>query len=125
MDHSSSDGDLGEGAVVVVVGASHALVRDLRRLLQHAQEHVEPDDRSRSPGPAAGSDGSASTLTPREIEVLRLVARGRSNHQIAQSLWVSQDTVRFHLRNAYRKLGVHSRRAAVAAALDDPPDERE
>jgi DNA-binding NarL/FixJ family response regulator len=61
-------------------------------------------------------------LTRREAEVLSAAGRGRSNAAIARDLYVSQDTVRFHLRNAYRKLGVHDRvRACVLAAAAEPP----
>jgi DNA-binding CsgD family transcriptional regulator len=56
----------------------------------------------------------AARLTPREREVLRLVAEGLTNAQIARRLWVAQSTVAKHLEQAYFKLGVHSRTAAVA-----------
>ena len=55
-----------------------------------------------------------ATLTKRELEILRLVATGSSNRQIAGKLWLSDQTVKFHLAQAYRKLGVSDRRAAVA-----------
>ena len=53
-------------------------------------------------------------LTPREREILELVAEGRTNAEIAESLWVSRGTVRKHLDNVYAKLGVHTRTAAAA-----------
>lgn len=53
-------------------------------------------------------------LTPREREILDLVAEGRTNAEIAERLWVSPVTVRKHLENVYAKLGVHTRTAAVA-----------
>ena len=53
-------------------------------------------------------------LTPSERRVLSLVATGRSNADIAESLCVAESTVRKHLENSYRKLGVSSRMAAVA-----------
>lgn len=56
-----------------------------------------------------------SGLTTTERRVLELVATGRSNAEIAADLYVSVATVRKHLENAYRKLGVHSRMAAVVA----------
>lgn len=116
MHDRTADDDDAQSTLVLVVSSSDALFRDLRQLLDHVRDGVHID----AP-PAPRDNGRSSPLTPREREVLRLVAKGRSNHQIAQSLWVSQDTVRFHLRNAYRKLGVHNRRAAVAAsALAEP-----
>ncbi len=56
-------------------------------------------------------------LTAREVEVLRLVAAGKSNHEIAVDLFISDHTVRRHLQNAFRKLGVSSRAGATAFVL--------
>ena len=61
-----------------------------------------------------------SSLTTTERRVLQLVATGRSNAEIAADLYVSVATVRKHLENAYRKLGVHSRMAAVVALGGSP-----
>lgn len=55
-------------------------------------------------------------LRPREIEILQLVAEGRSTQEIAESVIVSVGTVRWHLKNIYSKLDVHSRTQAVARA---------
>ena len=51
----------------------------------------------------------AHGLTERECEMIRLICRGRSRGYIAQSLGISENTVRYHVRNAYGKLGVHSK----------------
>jgi DNA-binding CsgD family transcriptional regulator len=53
-------------------------------------------------------------LTSREREVLRLVAQGQTNREVARSLWISPHTVRSHLENVFEKLGVTNRAAAVA-----------
>ena len=55
-----------------------------------------------------------SLLTPREREVVVLVAEGMTNAEIARRLWISPGTVRRHLENVFRKLEVHTRTAAVA-----------
>ena len=55
-------------------------------------------------------------LTPRQAEVLRLLEQGRSTKQIANQLHLTTETVRNHVRNVLRALGVHSRIEAVAAA---------
>ena len=55
-------------------------------------------------------------LTRREHEILTLVAEGYPNHVIGDMLWVAEQTVRFHLANAFRKLGVRNRDAAVQRA---------
>jgi ATP/maltotriose-dependent transcriptional regulator MalT len=59
-----------------------------------------------------------SPLSPRETEVIRLVARGATNKEIAAELFVSEHTVARHLSNIYTKLGVGSRSAATAFAYD-------
>jgi DNA-binding CsgD family transcriptional regulator len=61
--------------------------------------------------PSNGADG----LSPREREILELVAQGLTNAQVARTLWISPGTVRKHLENAYEKLDVHTRTGAVAA----------
>ncbi len=53
-----------------------------------------------------------SPLTSRELEVLQLVAAGATNGEIAQKLWVTEQTVKFHLSNVYRKLEVGNRTEA-------------
>jgi DNA-binding CsgD family transcriptional regulator len=53
-------------------------------------------------------------LTRREREILAWVERGKTNAEVAQILWISPGTVRKHLENAYEKLGVRTRTAAVA-----------
>ena len=63
-------------------------------------------------GPAAVPAGVASRLTRREVEILKLAAEGRSNSEIAAALWVTEQTVKFHLSNIYRKLGVSNRTGA-------------
>ncbi|HWM37212.1 MAG TPA: response regulator transcription factor [Streptomyces sp.] len=57
-------------------------------------------------------------LSSREREVLRLVAKGRPNREIAVGLFISEATVKTHLTHIYAKLGVNDRAAAVAAAYD-------
>jgi DNA-binding NarL/FixJ family response regulator len=58
---------------------------------------------------ADGDCGAQPRLTRRELEILRLVAEGRSNREVAKLLWVTDQTVKFHLANTYRKLGVRNR----------------
>jgi DNA-binding CsgD family transcriptional regulator len=56
-------------------------------------------------------------LTRREREILAWVARGKTNSEIAQTLWIAPGTVRKHLENIYPKLGVRTRTAAVMRLL--------
>ncbi|MBU1101263.1 MAG: response regulator transcription factor [Bacteroidetes bacterium] len=62
---------------------------------------------------------SKNVLTPREKEVLAGLIDGNSYKAIADSLFISVDTVRFHFRNIYKKLHVHSQSEAVAKALKE------
>jgi DNA-binding CsgD family transcriptional regulator len=61
-----------------------------------------------------------SDLTPREWEVLHLVAAGHRNAEIAARLYVSTSTINMHLRHIFTKLGVHTRTAALARAMPPP-----
>jgi len=64
------------------------------------------------------SSAAPGGLTPREVEVLRLVATGQSNQQLAEALVLSEKTVARHLSNIFTKLGVSSRTAAAAYAFE-------
>jgi DNA-binding NarL/FixJ family response regulator len=55
----------------------------------------------------------ASGLTKRELSIVQAVARGLSNQAIAKELWVTEQTVKFHLTNVYRKLGISNRTEAA------------
>jgi DNA-binding NarL/FixJ family response regulator len=63
-----------------------------------------------------------SELTKRELEILKLVQRGRHNREIAQEMGIEEKTVKNHINNIYSKLGIASRVEAMAARLDAPPD---
>jgi DNA-binding NarL/FixJ family response regulator len=72
-------------------------------------------------------DPDLPRLTRRELEVLRLVAAGAPNNRIAAQLWITEQTVKFHLSKVYRKLGVSNRteashRAHINGLLDNPPE---
>jgi DNA-binding NarL/FixJ family response regulator len=71
-----------------------------------------PDHKATAPPPH---------LTPRQVEVLRLLEQGRSTKQIAAELHLSSETVRNHVRRLFKALGVNSRLEAVAAARAASP----
>ena len=77
-------------------------------LRPHLQRAYLDAERRRLPAPQ---------LTPRQWELLRLVAAGRTNSQIARRLGLSEGTVRTHLENIYERLQVSSRTAAVTCAF--------
>jgi DNA-binding NarL/FixJ family response regulator len=67
------------------------------------------------PGERAAKDAG---LTDRELGIIRAVARGLSNEAISKELWVAEQTVKFHLTNIYRKLGVTNRTEAARYAFE-------
>ncbi len=79
-------------------------------------------------GPEADTQGDPHELTAREREVMTLVAEGLSNRDIAQRLVVTEKTVKNHVHNTYRKLGVTRRGQAIAhwlgSARSDAPERR-
>jgi DNA-binding NarL/FixJ family response regulator len=99
--------------------ASRTEPDDLAAAIRQSFEHsiyFAPAVRA-APDPVAGSvppapSDEAVILTRRETEILRLAAEGHSNAQLAKMLWVTEQTVKFHLSNIYRKLGVSNRTEA-------------
>lgn len=104
------------------------------QVVQLAQGHTQMDTGNpagrRAPGEEEGqargedaepstatAEGHLSSLTPREVEVLRLLARGLTNVQMAEELMVSRHTVDVHIRSIYGKINVHSRSAATRKAV--------
>jgi two-component system NarL family response regulator len=81
------------------------MTRTLFREFNRLADHVE------------GRGAVRPRLTPRELEVLRLVARGRSNREIAAELVIAQDTVKNHVRNILGKLKLKSRTEAATYAV--------
>jgi len=66
--------------------------------------------------PRGAAQAGVPALSEREGVVLEAVARGLSNREIGRQLWISEQTVKFHLRNVYRKLGISSRTEAARYA---------
>jgi DNA-binding NarL/FixJ family response regulator len=98
-------------ALFVAAAGSSRLARRLVALSPNTRTLVPTDSNAAL---IAAPDG----LTPREIEVLRLVAEGLTNAAIAKRLVVSRRTVDWHLSSIYSKLGVSSRSAATRYAVD-------
>jgi DNA-binding NarL/FixJ family response regulator len=126
-DDDEADEALAAGAYVYIAETSHP--DDLGAAIRQGfQTSVflgsgDPSGTARivRPSPAkAESHG----LTKREQEILRLVSDGKSNSEVARKLWVTEQTVKFHLSNIYRKLGVTNRteagrQAQLIGLLDD------
>jgi len=71
-----------------------------------------------APRPTADDAARAAGLSAKEIDVLKAAARGLSNKQIGRELWLSEQTIKFHLTNVFRKLNVLNRTEAVSYALE-------
>jgi DNA-binding CsgD family transcriptional regulator len=95
-------GTLSPDAFAVAIAEGRAMS------LAAAEREVEATRQTRRP----------DDLTARELEVLRLVARGLTNQQVAAELVLSERTVHAHLRSMYRKLAISSRTAATRYALE-------
>jgi DNA-binding NarL/FixJ family response regulator len=99
------------GASAYVLKSTHP--DDLKSAIRQAFEpsvYFASDGRS-SEKPLKSLDDVG--LTRRELEILQLVAEGDSNAQLAKMLWITEQTVKFHLSNIYRKLGVSNRTEAA------------
>jgi DNA-binding NarL/FixJ family response regulator len=82
-------------------------------------EAVEMASAGRPVDPASSRLGEAVGLTTREVEVLGLITQGLPNQVIADRLFVSVNTLKSHIRNVYRRVGVTSRTQAVAWAMQN------
>jgi predicted ATPase/DNA-binding CsgD family transcriptional regulator len=105
--HAELRAQLGDEAFAREFAAGKRLTLDDLRTIPHPPEHDSD---------AQAISASGTSLTAREIEVLRLLVQDLSNPQIAERLVVSRRTVDAHLRSIYDKLGVKSRDAAIRVA---------
>lgn len=104
---------LQEGATAYVLKTADPkdLVTAVRQALRPSVFFPKHADRVPS-----AKDAAPFELTERELEILRLVASGKSNAQVAQKLRITEPTVKSHLSNVYRKLGVANRTQAARVA---------
>ncbi|HEY7859188.1 MAG TPA: response regulator transcription factor [Candidatus Nanopelagicales bacterium] len=106
----TSPAELADALRTVAAGRSLLSPAMTSRLLDEFAVLVRRND--------ASGEGSA-TLSPREREVLALVAEGLNNRAIAERLFISENTVKNHVRSIHEKLQVHSRMEAVVRAVRD------
>lgn len=113
-DSEQIDSALQAGAAAYVLKSAHPddLASAVRQAFAHSVYFASPAGAWKSQPPRNGSADRAD-LTKREREILQLVAEGYSNAQLARMLWVTEQTVKFHLSNVYRKLDVSNRTEAA------------
>jgi DNA-binding NarL/FixJ family response regulator len=111
-DPEQIDRALSAGVVAYVVKTAQS--DDLASAVRQAFEHsiFFPARAKTSAAAAAPASEAATPLTKREVEILQLVGEGYTNADIARKLWVTEQTVKFHLSNIYRKLDVANRTEA-------------
>jgi DNA-binding NarL/FixJ family response regulator len=90
---------------------------DVAPVLHQVSEGTLVTESFGAPG-IAGAAADEFGLTGRESEILEQVASGQSNKQIAGKFWLSEQTIKYHLTNVYRKLGVSSRTEAARFAYE-------
>jgi DNA-binding NarL/FixJ family response regulator len=108
--------EAGASGYVLKTAESRELIRAIRAVAA-GQSALDPAIAPRLIARVAQQGSADETLTDREIEVLRLAARGLTNKQIGHDLAISDRTVQNHLANIFAKLGVASRTEAVTDAL--------
>jgi len=108
------------GRALLACGDEEAGVRALRAASTALEELGAEPDAHRAAGsvPAEPEAALPAGLTAREADVLRLVASGKTNRDIAAELFISEHTVARHLQNMFAKLGVSTRSAATAFAFE-------
>lgn len=115
-DRPSVDAALRAGASAFVVKSVGPT--DLATILRQVQAGVFIAPAAPARENAVEPSADRPDLTEREETILRAAARGLTTAQISREIWVSEHTVKFHLTNIYRKLGVPNRAAAVRWALE-------
>jgi DNA-binding NarL/FixJ family response regulator len=130
-DEGLAESAFAAGAVAYVVKTAHP--GDVVAAVHQAFEHsvfFQPIGKkaSAAASPVEADPATSRRFTRRETEILKLVAEGYSNAELARMLWVSEQTVKFHLSNIYRKLDVTnrteaSRWAQLHGLLDEPRSE--
>jgi len=115
-ESSAIDAAMAAGASGYVLKSVSAL--DVPSVVRQVAAGYEMFHRPAAEGPSGGPEPDRPALTEREATILAAVAGGKTTKAISSELWVSEHTVKFHLTNIYRKLGVSNRSGAVRYAYE-------
>jgi DNA-binding NarL/FixJ family response regulator len=115
-DRPTIDGALLAGASAYVLKSAHTV--DIASVLRQASSGAVFHAPSYPTPVPEGPEATMPVLTDRERSILSAVAAGKTTAAISGDLWISEHTIKFHLTNIYRKLGVANRAGAVRYALE-------
>jgi DNA-binding NarL/FixJ family response regulator len=110
---------LGASAFLAKDASSQDLLNTVRSVARSDRERSDNVRLTVPRGALEREEPAGGKLSRREAEILRLVARGMGNGEIARNLLVSEGTIKRHLSNAYSKLGAHTRGEAVSRAVSE------
>jgi DNA-binding NarL/FixJ family response regulator len=128
LDHPALDQVLEAGAMACIAAAARPVDSAPNRFASGSGTVADGPPATLAPNGHGNGNGAAApeatvrpaaarSLTARELEILRAVAEGQTNASIGRQLWVTEQTVKFHLSNIYRKLGVTNRTEAGRYAM--------
>jgi DNA-binding NarL/FixJ family response regulator len=106
LTKDSTRAEIGRAVHAAAAGQAVLDASVQQRLLSAAARALHPD-------PPGGGDDADGALTPRESEVLRLIAAGQSNREIARTLFVSEATIKTHVNRIFAKTGSRNRAQAI------------
>jgi DNA-binding NarL/FixJ family response regulator len=115
-DRATIDSALHAGAAAYVLKSAHTV--DIPSVLRQASSGAVFHAPTAAPMAVEAAAPVRPVLTERELSILAAVASGMTTAAISRDLWISEHTIKFHLTNIYRKLGVGNRAGAVRYALE-------
>jgi DNA-binding NarL/FixJ family response regulator len=115
-DRATIDAALHAGAAAYVLKSAHTV--DIPSVLRQASSGAVFHAPTAAPAAVGEVAPVRPLLTERELSILAAVASGMTTAAISRDLWISEHTIKFHLTNIYRKLGVGNRAGAVRYALE-------
>jgi two-component system, NarL family, nitrate/nitrite response regulator NarL len=113
------EGEALSGAIRRAMRGESVVAQEMTGKLVAAFRHAAAGTPAATPAPSAPAPSALSTLSPREMEILRGIAAGASNKEIARDLRIAETTVKIHVQHILRKLDVSSRVHAAVMATEN------